>query len=91
MDFILTPDDEAYLLELNPRVTPTCHLLVESGHPAGRALTLFPPECAAAEPLDVPVRSLALTELGSRIAARQSRPLTRMGRRLTSRLNASRF
>jgi thioesterase domain-containing protein len=91
MDFILTPDGEAHLLELNPRVTPTCHLLVEGAHPAGRALTLFPPECVAVEPVDVPVRSPALTELGSRLVARQSRPLTRMGRRLTDRLNTSRF
>lgn len=91
MDFILTPDGTASLIELNPRVTPTCHLLVEGAHPAGQALTLFPAERAAAEPLDVPVRSLALTELGSDLAARQSRPLTRMGRRLTQRLNTSRF
>ncbi|MFI6073677.1 thioesterase domain-containing protein [Actinoplanes sp. NPDC051343] len=91
MDFILTPDGVAHLLELNPRVTPTCHLLVEGGHPAGRAMTLFPPECPPVKALDAPVRSLALMSLGDRIAARQSRPLTRMGRRLTQRLNTSRF
>ncbi|MEV6847208.1 thioesterase domain-containing protein [Actinoplanes sp. NPDC051411] len=91
MDFILTPDGTAQLLELNPRVTPTCYLLVEGGHAAGRALTLFPTEHATAEVVDVPVRSLALTRLGSQITARQSRPLTRMGRRLTQRLNPSRF
>jgi thioesterase domain-containing protein len=91
MDFVLSPDGEAHLVELNPRVTPTCHLLVEGAHPAGRALTLFPPECAGSEAVDVPVRSLALAELGAQIAARQSRPLTRIGRRLTQRLNASRF
>ena len=28
-DFILTDDGDAHLLEINPRVTPTCHLLVE--------------------------------------------------------------
>jgi thioesterase domain-containing protein len=91
MDFRITPDDVAHLLELNPRVTPTCHLLVEGGHAAGRLLTLFPPDSAGVEPVDVPVRSPALAELGERIAARQSRPLIRMGRRLTQRLNASRF
>jgi thioesterase domain-containing protein len=91
MDFILTPDGTAHLLELNPRVTPTCHLLVEAGHPAGRALTLFPAEFVPVEVVDVPVRSLALTRLGSQLAARQTRPLTRMGRRLTQRLNTSRF
>jgi len=91
LDFLLTPDGTAHFVELNPRVTPTCHMLVEGAHPAGRALTLFPPECAAGEVVDVPVRSLALTELGTHLAARQSRTLTRMGRRLTQRLNTSRF
>lgn len=91
MDFILPPTGGPYLLELNPRVTPTCHLLVEGSHPAGRTLTLFPPEYPTTEILDVPIRSLALIRLGDELTARRLRPLTRVGRRLTQRLNAPRF
>ncbi|MFF5290820.1 thioesterase domain-containing protein [Paractinoplanes globisporus] len=89
MDFLLTPDGDAYLVELNSRVTPTCHLLVEGAHEEGQVLTLFPADCAEVEMLDVPLRSLALAELGERLVARRSRPLTRMGRRLTQRLTSS--
>jgi hypothetical protein len=40
--------------------------------------------------LDVPVRSLALTELGERLTARRAGSLNRMGRWLTQRLNTRR-
>jgi hypothetical protein len=90
LDFILTPAGEPLLLELNPRVTPTCHLLVESERHRGQAMALFPPETTA-EAVDTPLRSQALVQLGQQMAARQLRPLTRMGRRLTQRLTAPRY
>jgi thioesterase domain-containing protein len=39
-DFILTESGEAKLLEVNPRVTPTAHLLVEGRRDRGRIVTL---------------------------------------------------
>ena len=50
-------------------------------------LTLFPADCDPVEHLDVPRRSLALTQLGERTVARRAHPLTRWGRKLTKRLN----
>jgi thioesterase domain-containing protein len=91
MDFLIGADGEAYLVELNSRVTPTCHLLVEGGHPVGQVLTLFPADCETVEQLDVPRRSLALAELGERTLARRARPLTRRGRRLAQRLNSPKY
>lgn len=99
LDFILTPDGEAHLLELNPRVTPTCHLLVEGGHRIGRTVALFPPDASlgrdpvvgAAGVLDVPVRAYALIQRGEEMAARQRRPFARLTRRLTERAAAARY
>ena len=39
-DFILTEMGEAKLLEVNPRVTPTAHLLVDGCLDSGRVVTL---------------------------------------------------
>jgi hypothetical protein len=91
LDFLIDAAGEALLVELNSRVTPTCHLLVEGGHPVGQVLTLFPADCATVGQLDVPRRSLALTELGERTRARRSRLLTRWGRRMTQRLNSPKY
>src|SRR5262249_9006809 len=41
-DFILTETGEAQLLELNPRATPTCYLLVEGDFQRSRTIALFP-------------------------------------------------
>ena len=41
-DFIVTDSGDAQLLELNPRVTPTCHLLVEGVYLDNRIVALFP-------------------------------------------------
>jgi thioesterase domain-containing protein len=90
LDFILAADDTPYLLELNPRVTPTCHLLVEGSRYDGRAVALFPPD-GSADLVDVPVRAHALIRLGGEMTARRLHPLTRLGRRLSQRLNAPRY
>ena len=42
-DFILTDMGEVRLLEVNPRVTPTAHLLVDGRCDSGRVVTLCPP------------------------------------------------
>jgi hypothetical protein len=98
LDFILTRTGEARLIELNPRVTPTCHLLVEGDHQQSRTVTMFPPEPvlgtdpAALAPgvLDVPVRAHSLIRRGEDLTTRQRRPLARAARRLTQRLSAPR-
>jgi thioesterase domain-containing protein len=94
LDFIVTDSGEAQLLEVNARVTPTCHLLVEGDYPYGRTIVLFPPETldgddsAATHPcvLDLPVRAPSLIHRGERIALRQQRPVARMARRLKRKL-----
>ena len=48
-DFILTEMGDARLLEVNPRVTPTAHLLVDGRCDSGRVVTLCP---SAAAPMD---------------------------------------
>ncbi|MGE5826815.1 MAG: ATP-grasp domain-containing protein, partial [Micromonosporaceae bacterium] len=93
-DFIITDTGEARLLELNPRVTPTAHLLVEGDPPVGRTLTLFPavnstapePGSSATGVLDVPVRAPALIQHGQRRTARQRRPVVRLVRQTRRRL-----
>jgi hypothetical protein len=40
-DFVLTESGEARLLEVNPRVTPTAHLLIDGQCEAGRVVTLY--------------------------------------------------
>jgi hypothetical protein len=93
LDFIVTDSGEAQLLELNARVTPTCHLLVEGGYPYGRTIVLFPPEAIDGDSaathsgvLDRPVRAPSLIHCGERIALRQQRPVARMARRLKRKL-----
>ena len=95
LDFVLTATGEPWLLELNPRVTPTCHLLVEGDHRRSRTLALFPAEAgltgdsAGSMPdvVDVPVRAGALIRRGQEMAVRKRRPLARTLRRLSQRLS----
>ena len=93
-DFILTESGEARLLELNPRATPTCYLLVEGDYQRSRTVALFPADvirgadasASIAGELDVPVRSPALVQRGEALSARGHRPVTRVVRRLRARL-----
>jgi hypothetical protein len=92
-DFMLTSGG-ARLLELNPRVTPTCHLLVEGTYPRGRAITLFPADPALSaehrtEPseLDVPRRAPRLVRAGETMIARKNRPVSRIASRLTKKFS----
>jgi biotin carboxylase len=94
LDFIVTDSGEAQLLEVNARVTPTCHLLVEGEHECGQTIVLFPPEAVVAADsartisgvLDRPVRAPSLVHCGERIAMRQHRPVARIARRLKRKL-----
>jgi hypothetical protein len=78
-DFILTETGDPWLLEVNPRVTPTCHLLVEGDYRRPRTVTLFParPQALEAtgavrpETLDLPQRAPALIHFGERAAGRR--------------------
>jgi biotin carboxylase len=90
-DFIISGTGEAHLLELNPRLTPTSHLLVEGDHERSRTIALFPAEVGGLLPgvLDVPVRAPSLVELGERITARRQRRITRIGRQLRQKLTAA--
>jgi thioesterase domain-containing protein len=83
-DFVISRTGEAHLLELNPRLTPTAHLLVEGDHERSRTIALFPAESGAFLPdvLDVPLRAPSLIKLGERITARQHRPIARLAGRL---------
>lgn len=93
-DFILDDGGTAHLLELNPRVTPTCHLLVEGDHQSLRTLALFPPETVAADdptPLDLPGRAPSLLRRGEEMAVRQHRPVARMARRLKQKVATPRY
>jgi len=83
--FILTDTGEAELLEVNPRVSPTAHLLVEGGNLWGRTFTLFPPAPVSTDrrgaplvgDLDVPARAPWLVRRGEAEAARDRRRFTR--------------
>jgi thioesterase domain-containing protein len=94
LDFVVTDSGEAQLLEVNARVTPTCHLLVEGERECGQTIVLFPPEAVVAGDsasttsgvLDRPVRAPSLVQCGERIALRQDRPVARMARRLKRKL-----
>ena len=94
LDFIITDDGDAQLLELNARVTPTCHLLVEGDFQRSRTIALFPPEAidgddsasAGSAVLDLPVRAPLLVDRGERMARRQHRRVARMARSLKRRL-----
>jgi hypothetical protein len=92
LDFVLTPDDVAWLVELNTRITPTGHLLLDEPRAAGQVIALFPFErprdpgmSAYADCVDVPVHAPLLAERGRRLAARQSHPVRRLVRQWTSR------
>ena len=91
-------DGEARLLEINPRITPTAHLLVEGEHHRTRTIALFPADFSASEGgataagvLDVPVRAPALIQRGQSLTARAQRPTARLARQLKNRLHPSRF
>lgn len=94
LDFIVTDSGEAQLLEVNARVTPTCHLLVEGEHECGQMIVLFPPEeviagdsaSGASGVLDRPVRAPSLVYRGERIALRQHRPVAVLARRIKRKL-----
>jgi thioesterase domain-containing protein len=98
-DFIITDAGDAQLLELNARLTPTCHLLVEGDHRRSRTIALFPAELVrtgehgpeASGVLDLPVRAPWLIHRGERMAARRHRPVNRMARRVMQKLSASPF
>ncbi|MEV0269364.1 thioesterase domain-containing protein [Hamadaea sp. NPDC050747] len=83
-DFMITESGEAYLLEVNARVTPTCHLLVEGAAPVGRTLALFPasPHSSDSDVVDVPRRIPALVRRGETLVARGRRRSARLARRL---------
>ncbi len=89
-DFIITCDGAAKLVELNPRVTPTCHLLLEGRARPDQPIALFPSELVRDQSpgvgtltvLDSPVRAPLLVIRGNQLAARHHRPITRMTRRL---------
>jgi thioesterase domain-containing protein len=81
-DFVIAPDGRAMVIEVNPRVTPTCFLLVEGDYRSNRRVALFPFEMVrsgASSPVgddfDVPVRAPQLVQRGLRIAAREQRML----------------
>ena len=87
-DFIVTEKGEAKLLEVNPRVTPTAHLLVEESDENHRVITLFPPAHVSTDEsgaplagtLDVP-RAPQLVRHGEVLAARERRPFRRWWKR----------
>jgi thioesterase domain-containing protein len=95
-DFIISETGDAHLLELNPRLTPTAHLLVEGNLQRPETLVLFPAEpglgresgTAVSGVLDVPMRAPALISLGERITARGDRRLTRIAHQLQRKLTA---
>ena len=94
LDFIITDSGGAQLLELNARVTPTCHLLVEGAPPHSRTIALFPPEAVDggedvspdSAVLDLPVRAPLLVRRGERMAQRQHRRVARVARRWKRKL-----
>jgi thioesterase domain-containing protein len=96
-DFIIDDSGEARLVELNPRVTPTCHLLVEGGHRSGRLIALFPnelsrdptSEIAVSGVLDVPTRAPQLIDRGIKLAAKNNHLTARTVRRIKRRVGGS--
>ena len=88
LDFVIDADGTAWLIELNARITPTCHLLFDAPRPIGQVLALFPFEHGAsayADCVDVPVRAPLLAERGRRLLARQRHPVLRRMREWTRR------
>ena len=89
LDFVIDSDGTAWLVELNARVTPTCHLLFDAPRPIGQVLALVPFEhgaCAYADCVDVPVRAPLLAERGRQFLARQQHPVLRRVRAWTRRV-----
>jgi hypothetical protein len=94
-DFILDDHGGAHLLELNPRATPTCYLLVEGDFRRQRILSLFPADvirgadagASTAGELDVPVRAPGLIQRGQAMSAR-GRRVARVVRRVTRKPSA---
>lgn len=84
-DFLVDARGTATLLEVNPRVTPTAHLLVEDGREGDRIITLFPPAPVSTDglgaplvgTLDVPASAPRLARHGDARAARERSPLRR--------------
>ncbi|GAA3438712.1 thioesterase domain-containing protein [Kutzneria kofuensis] len=88
LDFVVDAAGTAWFVELNARVTPTCHLLFDAPRPLGQVLALFPYEHgspAYADCVDVPVRAPRLAERGQKLLARQQHPILRRVRGWTSR------
>ncbi len=75
LDFIVDADNRAQLIEINARVTPTCHLLAE---PKGAGtIALFPQELlrdpSSTFRLDLPRGSEALVEYGLGLVEKRKR------------------
>jgi thioesterase domain-containing protein len=90
-DFMVDDSGNAQLLETNPRITPTCHLLVEGDCRPDRIVGVFPfellrnrdPGADVFGILDMPIRAPLLIEHGTKLAARYHRPGRRAIRRVT--------
>ena len=88
LDFVTSEDGTAWFIELNARVTPTCHLLFDTPRPVGEVIALFPVEhgsTAYADRVDLPVRAPRLAERGRLLAARRRHPVWRRIRALVRR------
>lgn len=93
-DFMVDDDGNAHMLEMNPRVTPTAHLLVEGSCTRSRLVGLFPfeifrhpsPGAPVLDILDVPVRAPLLIEHGTMLAARRHRPVPRAVRHVAKKV-----
>jgi thioesterase domain-containing protein len=96
-DFLIDNSGVAQLLEMNSRVTPTAHLLVEGHWTPGHTVGLFPFEllrdkAVGAEMfdvVDVPVRAPLLVEQGTAHAARRHHPTRRTMRRVIRKINGN--
>lgn len=84
-DFMVDDSGNAQLLEINPRATRTSHLLVEGDCRPNRIVGLFPfellrnpdPGADVFGILDMPIRAPMLIEYGTKLAARNHRPVRR--------------
>jgi hypothetical protein len=88
LDFVTDAAGTAWFIELNARVTPTCHLLFDAPREVGEIIALFPVEhgsTAYADCVDLPVRAPRLAERGRILAARRRHALWRRLRALTRR------
>lgn len=91
-DFILGDNGTAWLIELNPRVTPTSYLLVDGDFLRERTIALFPldesvsGDARIAVLCDRPARAPALARHGDRDAARHRQVRRRAARRMRATL-----